>query len=460
MRIRLSIPLRLSEIAKAAGAVSFSDSNKDTTIEYISTDTRELCRGDLFIALCGKRYNGEEFLAIAKDIGAYTMATRKGADIRVTSTDIALLTLASHYKRKLPIKHIIAITGSNGKTTTRELTASLFLSAGAKYHSSEENYNNLIGVSYSVLSAPADTEYLIIECGMSAKNELRRISNAINPTVSVITNIGSSHLSELKTRENIASAKLEILAGMSAPRVIIPNNEPLLAGAYGNTTLSVDSYGGDYAVISSRLASGCEYSLMHFSRPLAFVSSALPFCHIKEALGFAFGIYLESGLSKQALQGIELPKRLLHTELYEHSGVKILNDSYNSSLESVEYALKTLSLIQAERRIALLSDTLESADPPRYHKDIGRAVAKNPPDLLLLYGIYAEYIRAGALASGFAADKIKIIAEDYREGEVAFALIKQIMMGDAILIKGSHGTGAYKIAPIVCEHLKTASADS
>ena len=125
MRIKLSIPFLLSDIAKAMGAVFYKGDEK-ILIEYITTDTRELRPCDLFIALRGERFNGESFLKTASACGAYTVSTKSESDITVTSSEIALLLFASAYKRKLPLKETVAITGSNGKTTTRELLASLF----------------------------------------------------------------------------------------------------------------------------------------------------------------------------------------------------------------------------------------------------------------------------------------------------------------------------------------------
>ena len=452
MRIRLSLPMRLSDIARTAGAID-CERNNDPIIEYITTDTREIVRGDLFVALKGKSFNGEDFIGDAVSCGALTLSEKPESSIRVSSSEIALLTLASAYKRRLPLKETVAITGSNGKTTLRELICSLFSSAKLKYHSSEQNYNNLIGVSLSILSAPFDTEYIILECGMNMPSELRRISNAILPSLAVITNIGSSHLLRLKNREGIAKAKLEILCGMIKERVIIPKNEPLLQEILKKRTLSVNAEGGDYTIFSKEREQGAEYSFYSEGRLLLKLYSRLPFSHIKEALGFALAVFSECKLPEASLTDYSLPDRLLHTELITANQVKILNDSYNSSLESIEYAIQTLLKIDAKRRILLLSDVCETIEPEKYHESIGKSISRYSPDLILLYGAYAQNIKDGALSEGYAADKILILGEDHNVDRIAKLTYKLLSPCDAILIKGSHATSAYKLAPLLRELL-------
>ncbi len=449
MRIRLSFPLTTEYIAKKMGAVSLNAA-PDTQIEYVSTDTRELCSGDLFIALKGKSFDGENFLDEAANLGAYTVSTSETSHIRVTDTEIALLTLASAYKRKFPLREIIAITGSNGKTTTREITESVFRASGLKFHSTEHNYNNILGVAFTLLSLKRDTEYLLLECGMNKKGELRRISNAVNPTLSVITNIGSSHLYELKSRRGIASAKLEILSGMTKSQVIIPENEPLLAHIKEKLTLSVNSNKGDFAIFSRELPDdGTEYTFLYSGRSLKKIKSALPFYHIKEALGFALCIFCRCRASGSQIPDFKLADRLLHTEIIKKCGITLLDDSYNSSIESIEYGIITLFRIKAKRHILLLSDTHETNNPEKYHKNIGSLIATLKPDLVLLYGKYQNFIIEGALGGGYPEGKILPLTETYSEHTVVRELLPKLSLGDAILIKGSHGTNAHKISALI-----------
>lgn len=164
MRIKLCYPLSLNRIADVLNS-SFSG---DGIIENISTDTRTLESGDLFFAIRGEKYNGEDFFEIARQKGAYTVGVNRG-DILVKSTSEALLLLAEYYKTLFQnVKHTVAITGSVGKTTTKEM-ASALASVKYKVHATEKNYNNILGVCYTVLSMEPETEILILEMGMNHK---------------------------------------------------------------------------------------------------------------------------------------------------------------------------------------------------------------------------------------------------------------------------------------------------
>ena len=305
-------------------------------------------------------------------------------------------------------------------------------------------------MAFTLLSIKRDTEYLLLECGMNKKGELRRISNAVNPTLSVITNIGSSHLYELKSRRGIASAKLEILSGMTKAQAIIPENEPLIAHIKEKLTLSVNSNEGDFAIFTKDLPDGStEYTFLYSGRELKKIKSVLPFYHIKEALGFALCIFCRCNPKGSQIPDFKLGERLLHTEIIEKCGITLLDDSYNSSIESIEYGIKTLFKIKAKRHILLLSDTHETNNPEKYHKDIGSLIASLKPDLVLLYGRYQRFIIEGALEGGYPEGKILPLTETYSEDTVVRELLQRLTLGDAILIKGSHGTNAHKISALI-----------
>ena len=192
MRIKLGIPLTLREIREAIGTPL--QIAPDATIKYISTDTRDLCEGDLFIALKGDRYDGEDFTDLAKSKGAYVMSRTSGFDISAPDTRDALIFLCSYYINNIrKKKYKIAISGSVGKTTTKEL-CKILLGTKYKVHATEGNLNNEIGMPLTVLSAPEDTEVIICEMGMNHKGEISKMSKAFQPDLAVITIIGHAHI--------------------------------------------------------------------------------------------------------------------------------------------------------------------------------------------------------------------------------------------------------------------------
>ena len=228
MRIKLTHPMSLQEIALATnGHITSPYQNK--IIHFLSTDSRETCKGDLFVALKGNRFDGENYITeiISKD--AYHLsAGGMHNGIKTNDTSTALLLLAKHYKTKFNnLKATIGITGSVGKTTTKEFLK-VILSKRYRVHATYKNMNNNVGVPLTVLSMPANTEVLVIEMGMNSPGEISRSSICISPNISIILNVGTSHIGNFGTREKIAKAKLEILDGMDNGTLIVPYGEPLL----------------------------------------------------------------------------------------------------------------------------------------------------------------------------------------------------------------------------------------
>ena len=221
MRIILSVPLTLSEIAENALSTHIFKGN--VTVNAIVTNSKKASPGDLYIPLMGEKHNGEDYTEEARSRGAYILSSRDcNADIKTDDTTLSLLKIASYYKSKLrSLKKIIAITGSVGKTTTKNVLAKM---VGAKYitHATKENFNNYIGLSYTLLSAPIDTEIIIAEIGMNHLGEISLMSKILNPDISVITNIGTSHIGNLGSRDMIAKAKLEITDGMKIINLVVP----------------------------------------------------------------------------------------------------------------------------------------------------------------------------------------------------------------------------------------------
>jgi UDP-N-acetylmuramoyl-tripeptide--D-alanyl-D-alanine ligase len=254
MRVQLQIPITLDFIKQTLKPLKTSY-KENALISHVCTDSRTACKGDLYIPLNGEKYSGEDFLTDAAKSGAYTLSARSDScDIKVKDTSLALLDLASAYKDLFSLKETVAITGSVGKSTTKNLTREI-LSAKYRVHATDGNLNNEIGVPFTVFSMPADTEILIVEAGMNHFDELHRISLCIHPSLCVITKIGTSHIGNLKSRAGIAKAKAEIFDGMSVIKGIIPYNEPLLYGFSNTKTVSLAFPDADFYLSVSEQSS-------------------------------------------------------------------------------------------------------------------------------------------------------------------------------------------------------------
>ena len=224
MRIKTEYPLYISSIAHILKA----NLKFNTKINAITTDSRECEKDDLFFALSGENFDGVDFIDEAKFKGAYTVSSSKKSDFTVSNTESALLSVASAYKQIVNPKYTIAVTGSVGKTTVKDFVNSL-LSEVMKTHKTEKNFNNIIGLSHTLLSAKKGTDALVCELGMNHRGEIDELSRAIHPDISIITNIGTAHIGNLGSQEEIAKAKLEIENGMHGGKTIIKDDEVLLS---------------------------------------------------------------------------------------------------------------------------------------------------------------------------------------------------------------------------------------
>lgn len=441
MRIELSIPQDFLDLLSATGGIFYGDI-RDQFVKGICTDSRECMPGDVFFALDGKIFDGNSFIPDAINSGAIPVGRGVGRyGIRVDSGNDALLSLASFYKNSLPqLVHTVAITGSVGKTTTKEFLK-ILSNTQYKTHATWGNYNNDIGAALTVLSAPKDTEILILEFGMNHEGEIERLSKAFTPDSGVITKIGSAHIGHLGTREMIAKAKLEITSGLKS-KLLIPWEEGLLLNKYQNTgCFSSKSSLANVAVLKNTFdqlelyIQGDIYSIFDFPSKAE---------HILECLCAAIISALEIGLNpNEIIKGIADIKEdtFRHKLIRSKNGYFILDDAYNASYESIQAALAMMSRITgAERKHTLLGNILELGDMSYdIHHSVGEMISSFGIHYLFLLGEYAEAVYAGAIHSGFNKERIFILngLESYEKmAEFINTLIKA---DDIILIKGSHG---------------------
>lgn len=448
MRIKLDIPLYLNEISAALNAINLYHSN--VVVEYLTTDSRKLEIGDLFIPLKGERHNGEDFVEECLQKGGICITTKRRSNcITVTDTEEALLRLANYYKTKYrKLKHTVAITGSVGKTTTKEILKKL-CSATYKTYATKDNQNNQIGLPLTILSAPKDTEILILEMGMNHSGEISRLSKCATPDIAVITKIGTAHIGNLDSRENIARAKLEIVDGTKDCKLVIPYGEPLLndvknaytfSTKHKNAYIYINNNEGNLTICTSDSCVNVKTDLLGdaiteclCAATVAALLSEVNLKQIKDELSF-----ISNDISRQ---------KFISFGVFD-----VLADYYNASYESVISSLDFLSTLKKySSKGALLGSIYELGDKAnKIHYNIGVYAAKSRLDNLFIFGEYANDVFNGAVSGGMAKEKIYII-EDTTDFEKAAVLIKKhSIKNEIILFKASHAVNLGRVV----EHLQ------
>ena len=439
----------VKDILKICNGLLYSG-NENIECNSFSKDTRTLNTGDVYVGIKGEVFDGNSFYKEAFDKGASVCILNKGTDIDnkykkktivfVDDTIKAIQELAK-YKRSLCNIPVIAVTGSVGKTSVKDMVNHV-VSSQFKTLCTKGNMNNHIGVPLTILGLK-DHEALIVEMGMNHLGEIHVLSNIAKPTMAIITNIGTAHIGNLGSRENILKAKMEVTDGMVDGTLIVNNDNDLLKTVkYSNLiTIGIDNK-SDYManeindnVFSANFYINDDYiSIPVGSR--AFVYNAL----------FAYAVGKKLGISNEkivkALKSFKLtPHRL---ELVEHKDYRIIDDTYNASLDSVNNALGMMSKVNG-RKVFVFGDILELDNYAKeIHEEIGKSVIENKIDVLLTVGDNAKYTYNLVYDNG-------IEAYHYNNNEEMLKEIDKIIdIGDTILVKGSHGMNLIQVV----EHLK------
>ena len=454
MKIKLKIPFTKEELLSV---LDIEDNALDfKKAEYVCTDSRICNKGDLFIALRGERYNGADFCLDAIEKGAFVVTDTpcEGA-FTVNDTHTTLLKLAKAYKKKLTnLKYTVAVTGSVGKSTTKEFLREILKT---KYivHATEGNYNNHIGVPITVLTADTDTEILIIEMGMNSEGEIKELSSFTNPDIAIITNVGTAHIGRLGSREAIAKAKLEILLGMNENGILItPYGEKLLDG-FSSVRVGV---GCELADVNVRkiLDSEDDFSVCAFGKNFD-ISFRHPGEHLIKNLAFAIGTALLLNLDENDIKcGIShISNNNIRQKIIKYPFFSLIDDTYNASLESVIAAFKLLCKEGCATRSALLSDILElGAYAEDIHFKVGQSAAKYGVDKLYLFGKFSEQIKLGAISSGMREDSIVIKADEESLSDFVWRVLENIKKGETVLSKASHNTEMAAVLKMIDERCK------
>ncbi len=437
------------EVADAVGGRLEADA--DIRILGVSNDTRTIGAGSLYVAIRGPRFDGHMFAREALDKGAVLLLALDDVDlpvgtpcVRCADTVAALGKLAAWHRTRFRIP-VVAVTGSVGKTSTREMIAAAM---GARYHvlRTKGNYNNEIGLPLSVLELDDLHTAAVFELGMSSLGEIGHLSRIVRPDIAVITNIGLSHIEKLGSRQNILRAKLEIIEGMGSDGVVILNGEDeLLKGLRGLLRFKTLYYGMDEATdIQGYEAASLGENGMAFKTSIAgqdgsFTIRAPGLHSVSNALA-ALAVCHVLGLSQaEAEEGLmRYAGERMRMFIFERRGIKIINDAYNAAPASMKAALAVLGELGAGRRtVAVLGDMLELGDWAHdAHIEVGRQVATLKVGLLFGVGPAAKGYLDGAREMGMKRGTMQHYAT---VGEAQAALADCLEPGDVVLFKASRG---------------------
>src|SRR5881398_3053322 len=438
--------LTLSQIAQFAGG-SLSAGDARVVIKKVSTDSRTLKPGELFVALRGENFDGHNFIESAAKAGA-TGAIVESTWNRKISNNFALIqtrdtlqayqALAANYRKSLPLR-VVAITGSNGKTTTKDFTAAV-LARRFRVTKTEANFNNHVGLPRTMLEATSQDEVAVWEIGMNHPGEIAALAQLAAPDVAIITNIGVAHIEFMGSREKIAEEKGALAEAVGANGKVILNaddsfTKTIAARARGKVILAGITAGMIRADEISQSGTGTDFTILegaHRCRAqlpvpgLHMVQNAL----LAVAAGRVFGLSLE----ECAAGLVAAPLTKARLQVKEVRGVQFLDDSYNANPDSMKAALRTLVELDTDgKRIAVLGEMRELGDESeRGHLEVGETAAALRVDHLIAIGTVAAAIARAAERAGL--EKTRAVTS---ASEAAGILAEIAEPGDLVLIKGS-----------------------
>ncbi len=451
-------------LAEAAGAELLRPPRPDPAARptRVVIDSREVRAGDLFVGLPGAQADGGEHAPEALSRGAWgvlitpSSATGLGLEAEANGAVLshpeplrALQQLARVWRRELQAR-VVGVSGSTGKTSTKDIIAALLASApagGLRTVASRENFNTEIGLPLAILGAPRDTQALVLEMAMRGRGQIAELATIAEPDVGVIVNVGPVHLEQLGSREGIAAAKAELIAGLPpGATIVIPADEPLLE-PYRRADLRTLTFGDGGEVELTRVGAQGDVEIRLEGRTISLRPSftqAYNLRNLLAALAVAHALGVEPparlDVSFSALRGerLELP-----------GGVLLINDCYNANPMSMRAALDDLAVVARGRRVAVLGDMLElGAEELALHREIGAYAAQREVALMVTVGARASEMRAGVPARS----AMQIVSAP--SSEAAAKLLPGLLRpGDSVLVKGSRGMRMEQIS----EALKSAA---
>ena len=426
----------------------------DAEVSLVTTDSREVCPGCIFVAFPGERFAGHDFAAKALEEGAAYVVLNHPvegvpAEQAVISPDSyhAMMVMGANYRSQFHPK-VVGVTGSVGKTTTKQMTYAAIAGFGNTIKT-EGNQNNELGLPRTMFRIGNETEYAVVEMGMSHLGEIERLSRCARPDVGIITCIGVSHIGNLGSQENICKAKLEICAGLpeGAP-LVLNGDDPFLRKAelpehVRPVWFSLGDEGADVCALSIRQETDGMSFVLEDQEHGTFVVNipAMGRHNVANALA-AYCAATRLGCdAKRVIHGLSNNEQTgRRQKVVDSEGVTVIEDCYNANPDSMKAALAMFKDFPCKRRFALLGDMLELGELSREaHEELGRLAAESGLYCLITYGEQARRTAVVAAAKGLTT----LHANTYREA--ADALLRLMQPGDALLVKASRGMALEKV---------------
>ncbi len=447
--------------------------NNNSVLRSVFIDSRKVKKGSLFIALKGERFDGKDFVREAVLKGAicvvFSGPLKKGDEKFLREKKISFLevinpvdalTAIARWNRKKSRSEFIAVTGSNGKTTTKDFIYQLF-SGKFKTISSDFSYNNHIGVPLTLLKVAENTEYAVVEMGMNHKGELYELSSIVEPDIALITNIAESHLGFFKSKRDIASAKAEVFSFMSKKGLVLLNADTpyfsYLKKRAGKRKIISLGCGKNADVMIRDIKCGVKNSFfkLKFRKKIYDFKLNVPGKHNIYNAAFAIVLGFEKGLDYEYIfrkvKSFALP--YMRMQIINENGIFIINDAYNANPYSVRSLLNTLSLMPVGgKKIFVFSDMLELGNfSEKYHREVGRNAYKSGVDFLLCCGKHSK----------FAVQEFNRISRNGRKAlfyDDKKSLVKDLTSfagkNDCVLFKASRAMKLEDVAKDYIEKLK------
>ncbi len=461
------LSLTLKEIKEAVNG-KIVQGNPSKSFNNITIDSRRVKPGDIFVAIIGENNDGHEFIPQAVEKGAELIITSRSLEpysnlaiLQVKDTTRALQNLSSYNLAQIEDINVIGVTGSAGKTTTKDMVFSV-ISTKNRALKSPENYNNEYGLPLSLLELEGDEDVAVLEMATRNKGDIKLLTEIAPPQIGILTNIGAAHLENFQSVENVAEAKKELLEGLTGPKVAIINNDDKQVKKVSEEVeglnliaVSLEDDKADYYAFQIKVSPNGKESRFKVkekkSKEIKNVKLNRSGEHnIYNALfAIAGARYLNMDWEniKEGLSEVDVTE--LRQEIRKYRGTKIINDTYNANPLSMRAAIDFLTDIKGERKITVLGPMLELGGFERVaHLELGKYIYENNIDVLVTVGETAKTIAEGAINEGMPRQKVYVFSD---RDEAAVLLRKIQKEDDVILVKGSRSMKMEEIVELLLE---------
>ena len=472
MKITLSMQngITAHALARMCRGVLQNEDNANLNIKSICTDSREVDAGSAFFALVGERVNGHDYIPAAIEAGCRCIVSQEPVSPEIITSGVAVIAvkdseMALSYMASAQLEGKafprVAVTGSVGKTTTKDMIAAV-MREGKNTYVSAGNHNSVIGMPLSVMEIPEDCECAVLEMGMSNFGEIERMSLVAEPDIAVITNIGTSHMETLGDRGGIFRAKLEVLCGLKkGGYLILSGDQPILSGvggrSYHTLYVSLKRPNADFFAQNIRVELGGTYFDVVYkgeTYPDFYVSVSGR--HNVLAALYAFAVGTLQGLTPEQIKnGLKSFQAAgMRQQIKQFGGMTILEDCYNASPESMRAAIDVLCECAPKegRCVAVLGDMLElGKESITFHRGVGGYLKRHGVDLLVAIGNDGAEIALGAVADGFPPTNVLIFIDRDDIDAIVKGLASCLKAGDTVLFKASRGVRLERVVSALKE---------